>query len=363
MIPGPGSVATSADGFPTIHQRSLDRLRAACTQESATTRQRRNVTGFARFGRMDQMETDVTPSAAQPKTRRRWYFPWTWRWWVFALLLPLLFTGKLINIGRHFMARRLLHQARRELLVEDLPRAAADFGRSIGWEPDPFHRWEAYFFRGQTREQMQDLRNSLADFDTAIELLSDPGRVHEASADLGSVYRQRAWVYERLGQHREAIADATAALSLIEAGEKPAALNQRAYIRALAGQELEQGLQDIEQAISQVQQNEPAYIDTRGYLKFKLGEYPEALADLQKAIQGADHVRQEFRRNSSRWYDAAGQAGERELSGVLREYDRDLSVMYHHRGEVYEKLKDPIHAEADLHRSLELGFDPAKGVY
>jgi hypothetical protein len=86
------------------------------------------------------------------------------------------------------------------------------------------------------------------------------------------------------------------------------------------------------------------------------------MADLQKAIQRTNQLRQEF---SHRWFawSGAGLADDRQYRALLREYDHDLAVMYHHRGEVYEKLKDTTHAEADLHRSLELGFDPAKGVY
>ncbi len=312
---------------------------------------------------------DHMPETEKPARQGRTFgqFLWAWRWWIFALVLVLLFADKLVTIGRQLVAKRFLHQAERELMLENWSRAVANSGRAIDWEPVPAQRWEAYCVRGEARSKADraDLKNSLADFNTAIDLLGDPSLIHEAAADLGGVYNQRAWLYERLGQHREAIADATSALALVDESERPRALNQRAYIRALAGMEIDEGLKDITQALSQLRQDDPAYVayvDTRGYLEFKLGKYPEALSDVQKAIQATDLRRQTFRHQVINLL-GTGRIDDREYRIAMREMDHDLAVMYHHRGEVYEKMKDSIHAEADLHQALELGFDPTKGIF
>ena len=109
----------------------------------------------------------------------------------------------------------------------------------------------AYLLRGEVYEQTPDLGKSLdkslADFSQAIALLSDPAHAGEAREALRWAFEGRAWVRERLGQHQDAIDDATAALKFADWGKRSEALNQRAYIRAVAGIELDQGLDDISQ--------------------------------------------------------------------------------------------------------------------
>ena len=43
--------------------------------------------------------------------------------------------------------------------------------------------------------------------------------------------------------------------------------------------------------------------------------------------------------------------------------DHNLAVMYHHRGEIHEKLGDAAQAKKDLFIGKQMGFDPAAGVY
>ena len=37
--------------------------------------------------------------------------------------------------------------------------------------------------------------------------------------------------------------------------------------------------------------------------------------------------------------------------------------MYHHRGEIYQKLGQSEKAETDIRRAENLGYDPAHGVF
>jgi hypothetical protein len=48
---------------------------------------------------------------------------------------------------------------------------------------------------------------------------------------------------------------------------------------------------------------------------------------------------------------------------ALRALNEQLSVLYHHRGLVYQKLNQPEKARADLDQARRLGYDPSKGVW
>ena len=59
------------------------------------------------------------------------------------------------------------------------------------------------------------LKDSLDDLNEAIKRLEDPARSKPFySQMLCEAYGKRAWVLERLGRHREAIADSTSALNM-----------------------------------------------------------------------------------------------------------------------------------------------------
>ena len=82
---------------------------------------------------------DHMPETEKPAREGRTFgqFLWAWRWWIFALVLVLLFADKLVTIGRQLVAKRFLHQAERELMLENWSRAVANSGRAIDWEPVP----------------------------------------------------------------------------------------------------------------------------------------------------------------------------------------------------------------------------------
>jgi tetratricopeptide (TPR) repeat protein len=69
----------------------------------------------------------------------------------------------------------------------------------------------------------------------------------------------------------------------------PTVLNQLAYYRALARVELEQALQDINQALES-DENEPALRDTRGWVLYQLGRPEEALKDAQFAVEAMERT-------------------------------------------------------------------------
>ncbi len=200
----------------------------------------------------------------------------------------------------------------------------------------------------------------MSDYNEAIALLTDGRALPRASLALANAHDKRAYLHERLGHHREALEDSKEALVCCPAGppplERATLLNDHAYMCALTQMELPSGEHDAEEAI-QIAGNEPAFLDTRGYVRFRLAHYDAALDDMQMAIrieEGQEH---------------SGQYDEYEL----RLLHRNLAVMYHHRGEIYEKLAEDEKnkdravfkkkAEIDFHRADQLGFDPKNGVF
>jgi len=152
----------------------------------------------------------------------------------------------------------------------------------------------------------------------------------------------RSWVNVRLKRSREALDDSNRAVQF-----SPAAVtwNSRAYVRAVLNTELDDGLADIDRALTFGPGN-AEFLDTRGYLLHRLGRDKEALAEMDRAL--------------AQW----NQVDRTEMDQAARlELDHSLAVMYHHRGEIYQSLGQNDKAEADIRRGENLGYNPAHGVF
>src|SRR5262249_20077821 len=138
--------------------------------------------------------------------------------------------------------------------------------------------------------------------------------------------------------------------------DNPEPYNERAYVRAVAGVELKDALDDVQRAIELAGRPVAAYLDTRGYLYHLLNRQDEALQDLDQAITLAEAEGpwglqpRGFRR-----------AGASELE--MRRYRENLSVLYHHRGQVHQSLGKEELSTRDFERGKELGYNPAAGVF
>ena len=93
-----------------------------------------------------------------------------------------------------------LERASVHLAVNDYAAAAADCGDALRLDPKLAY---AYNLRGMALRGMGKLRQSLEDFDRAVEL--SPGL---------DTYFQRASTYESLGEHAKAIADLDQVIAL-----------------------------------------------------------------------------------------------------------------------------------------------------
>ncbi len=166
----------------------------------------------------------------------------------------------------------------------------------------------------------------------------------------------RSRVLQRLERHDDAIRDVTQAMQLTRNAD-PGLLNARAYTRAIAGQELDEALSDVEEAL-ELEHNNADYLDTRGYVHYLRGDYELALTDLETALDlSKDSPVPDF------LIAGGGPNRRRMLARIKLEYQHSLAVMYHHRGQVHEKLGHFEQAQLDLRRGDELGYNPAAGIY
>jgi hypothetical protein len=89
----------------------------------------------------------------------------------------------------------------------------------------------------------------------------------------------------------------------------------------------------------------PAFIDTRGFLRHLLGDHQNARVDMDLAINLTLHRLQR-----------AYQFDE------VEQLKKDLAVMHFHRGLIHDALGNKADAELDHREAEENGYNPAEGV-
>lgn len=279
----------------------------------------------ASFGPRGPEGAPARPTRAKAPRKQR---PWL-RLMLLAYLLLLLGALAhhlgLVSGVRELLAQRCLHDGWLAMRNDDFAEAEQQFSRAVWLAPN---RFEPLFSRAVARRQQLDFDGCLADVNQVLVIQP---RNTEALLFRADLLQQRQ-------QHAAALADVSRAVE-ITGGTQPGPLNNRAYLRARAGVELEAALADIEQALEMVGGDNAAYLDTRGYVHFMLGRHPEALADLNAAIELEQQL------------------------GFSPEHDENLAVMYFHRGQVYSALGDESRAQEDTQLALQLGYSVARGVW
>jgi tetratricopeptide (TPR) repeat protein len=257
-----------------------------------------------------------------------------------VLLIGMIFKEP----GRKFMAAWYQKQAEQNYRADDLASALDCADMALRWTPNSADLYEQ---RAHYRQESGDLAGSLEDYNKL--LLLDSKRA--------DAYVGRSIVLQRMGAHRRAIDDVTKAISL-RSNYDHRLLNQRAYTRAIANLELDEALEDIQQAIRLAGGEMAEYIDTRGYIYYLLDRQEEALADLDRAVALIVERRQYVQEAV-----AARRGASRRAARWLRLLAEHEAVMTYHRGLVHEKLGNVELAQADKSRGEELGYNPANGVY
>jgi tetratricopeptide (TPR) repeat protein len=189
---------------------------------------------------------------------------------------------------------------------QDYQAALAELSRAIELEPTS----AAHFAqRGAVLQALKRPADAIEDFDKALEL--DPAqadaRLRRAALRLQARNRDGAQSdIDALDQTLAPQADMRLALSrfYLELEEptqslaqlnqwlpahshdvrRDAALNARCWTRAMLGIELEEALEDCNDALDADARN-AAYLASRGWVHLRLGKYDNALADFDRALQ------------------------------------------------------------------------------
>ncbi len=103
------------------------------------------------------------------------------------------------------------------------------------------------------------------------------------------------------------------------------------------------------------------FLDTRGFVHYRLGNLPAARRDLQYAIEIA-----EWLNRADPWITEAHKhyvTDERELRKLAHLTQRNLAVLYYHQLLIHEALDRTDDAERDRARLAELGYEPSEDLF
>lgn len=149
-------------------------------------------------------------------------------------------------------------------------RAAADFGRALRIDPTMVR---AYIERGQMHFSRDAFESAIRDYDRALEI--HPGWEEALSLRDAAM---RASAEGRMSQ----LEILTRALA--ERPQDDALWNNRCWLRAVSGEELEFALADCNEAIRLNPRSSEAY-DSRGLVNLKRGDNAAALSDYEAALR------------------------------------------------------------------------------
>lgn len=263
---------------------------------------------------------------------------------VVALVAGLLHSP-LGNRGRLTIAETYFATAREKMQAGQFEAALADLETAISWSQESS---EVYYLQAQALQQLRRHEEALA---AANKLL-------EMAPHFAPGYGVRGLVLQQLKRYDAAIADLEEAARLAADGD-PWPLNNLAYVRALAGDDLPQALDEAQQSVKLAGKPIPASIlDTRGYIYYLLERHDEALADLDAAVEAADRTCEETLDDP-----LFEQLTAEQQQYVHQQVDEPLAIMLHHRGQIHEVLENDDEAQADFQRADELGYDPEAGVF
>jgi tetratricopeptide (TPR) repeat protein len=285
---------------------------------------------------------DDTGSELQPRAS----FAPRWSRWgtilaTFALVLgPLAYLGLPDEISRWYIAAAI--EAQRD---GDTSKALERMADARRWAPE---NPAIPVYRGDWKRDAGDFEGSLVEYERALQI----------DATNRWALMNRSVSLQHLGRHAEAIADWKRLLAS-DGAAFPAIravnLNGLAYAQAVGNTELDDALENVEQALRTVGQN-AAMLDTRGFIQYRRGDLKSARADLDLAVKLIEE--QYAQASNSTQYTRR-----REFEAGLNELARSVAVLRYHRALVYEAMGRSERAAKDLARVRELGFEPGEHLF
>jgi tetratricopeptide (TPR) repeat protein len=230
-------------------------------------------------------------------------------------------------------------------IAGDKVEALEHLDASLRWAPA---RADAFVCRGDWRLDEQEFYQAIDDYNAALQ--REPGQ--------GMALINRSLAYQHLGLHEQAIQDWKTLVDLRRSTSGPqraVLLNGLAYAQALGNVELKDALENVIQAINLVGEN-PAMLDTRGFIHFLGGNFEAAWPDLNSAVAGMEREVRQL--EQTRQY-----INQAEFEGKLTEHRKSLAVIRYHRALVLDALDKPEEAESDRRRVRELGYTPGPDLF
>ncbi len=196
--------------------------------------------------------------------------------------------------------------------VGEQARAVADFGRALRLDPNLAF---AYFERAAIHHSRGAFDSAVADYDRALAI--DPTLENAA-------YRRALALTSRIDDFATLLVQAN---SLIEANPRNAAAwNNRCWIRAVEGVELEAALADCNRSLG-LEPNDPNVFDSRGLVYLKLNNPRAALADYEAAVRLEENAHFVYGRGIARLELGLGDEGNADLVRAA-ELESDIAETY-----------------------------------
>ncbi|MBI83170.1 MAG: hypothetical protein CMJ81_08245 [Planctomycetaceae bacterium] len=299
-------------------------------------------------------------------------------------------------------------RAKWRLEDNDLVEGLADVRRVIKLASEsgrPNQRAELYVLRAVEKLEEEDFSGSLADAKRAVELitksiqpenrrqhaklclrraqqnledgdlqasLDEANQAVELAPESTKPFKFRSYIYFRMKLLAEAVADQSTALEIWEQRSSLAvfsadmsikrdALNERAYLRALGEFDLEEALQDVEQALKLLElphEDEATFLDTRGYIYYLLDDLDAASSDMIRAKE-----LEEKSQGISFEQLLLMSSGEDDAKTDLAASYGELAVVYRHYGLVLQKQGQTEQAQQYLDLANQLGYNPDAGIW
>lgn len=202
------------------------------------------------------------------------------RWPILAMLLLVL--GPLLyDQWTPERARWVAAAAQNRMLDGDWEGARRLLDQALELSPDD--SW-LRLMRSDALTRLGELSLAEADLLAVKDLHSV-----RALAPLRSIGLDLAEVIYRQGDYERAIETYQASLERAgSAAERMLLLNAMAYTRARAGRDLQQALEEINQAVALLSEPNEQILDTRGFIHHLLGNDREARDDMEVAVQLAE---------------------------------------------------------------------------
>jgi len=273
-----------------------------------------------------------------------------WGRWSLILLtliaLCAVYHREAMHAVRRFVANRHADAASGLLVNEDVAGALAKVEQALLWLPNDS---ALVYLRGQIYAEKENWQASLRDYTRVIE---------ELAPEFAFVYVKRSAVHEQMGNYLLALEDVEQAMKFSPAGEL-SLLNHHAYLCGLANVKLDAAQAEINQALKlygeeaqrQGRTNvEPAaFLDTRGFVHYRLGQYDQALSDITKGLRYLGVERKATLEKITKH--------EIPIRGPMRAYDQMQGEILYHRGLVRQALGQTEAAEKDFGSAVELGYE------